>query len=435
MSRKGRAEGLPRIIGVASLATTVVNFSIGAGIFVLPAVIGIQLGTASLIGYVSCALVFAAIILCYMEIGSRVKGSGGSYAYVDAAFGPFAGFIVNWLFFFGWGIIGDAAIMNIVADALGTVFPLLAKNYMRVLLFATLIALMMAVNIRSNRQGLRLLNVFTFIKILPLLIIIVFGLGHIRPGNLAWQQLPPLKAFEDTALILFFAFAGFETSLNVSGEIKDPARTIPRGLLLGGLAVLVIYMLIQIITQGVLGAELSLHRDTPLAAVAEKIMGSAGATLLLFAAVMSGLNAVNGDVFSSSRLLFAGARDGLFPRPLGKIHPRFGTPYWAVIIYALLIFIFCVSGGFRKLAILASGALLLVYLAVVMAMIQMRRKKNEEAGKTFSVRGGLTVPVIAIIAILWVLSNLSLYEILSLIVFIAALCLVFLFMRRRVNHI
>src|SRR4051812_9267094 len=111
-------ESLKRVIGVPGLALTVVNFTIGAGIYALPAIIGIQLGAAGVIGYLLCGIMFAAIILCYVEIGSRVKTTGGSYAYVETAFGPFAGFIVNWLFFFGWEIISDAAVMNIVLDSL-----------------------------------------------------------------------------------------------------------------------------------------------------------------------------------------------------------------------------------------------------------------------------------------------------------------------------
>ena len=141
MSIKTTDEGLKRVIGVPGLAASVVNNSIGVGVYVLPAIICIQLGAAGVIGYLLCALMFAAIILCYMEIGSRVKTSGGSYAYVEAAFGPFAGFIINWLFFFGWGILGDAAVMNIVADSLSVIFPFFANPLMRILLFFILLLL------------------------------------------------------------------------------------------------------------------------------------------------------------------------------------------------------------------------------------------------------------------------------------------------------
>jgi amino acid transporter len=123
MSTETNNEGLKRVIGVSGLALAVVNFTIGAGIFTLPAIVGIQLGAFGIFGYLFCSLMLATIMLCYVEIGSRVISSGGSYAYVEAAFGPFAGFIVNWLIFFGWGILSDAAIMNIIADSLSILFP------------------------------------------------------------------------------------------------------------------------------------------------------------------------------------------------------------------------------------------------------------------------------------------------------------------------
>ncbi len=382
MSTANSDEGLKRVIGVPALAAAVVNLSIGAGIYVLPAIICIQLGAAGVIGYLLCALMFASIILCYVEIGSRVKTTGGSYAYVEAAFGPFAGFIVNWLFFFGWGILSDAAVMNLVADSLSVIFPVFADPLMRTLLFFILLGLMVLVNIRDAKKSVRFVTLTTVIKLLPLLAIIIFGFIHVQVSNLKLDHLPSIKTFGDTALILFFAFAGFESSLSVSGEIKDPSRTVPRGILWGGVTVFMFYILIQTIVQGVLGTQVNEFKDAPLAAVAEKIAGSAGVIILLFAAAFSGLAALNGDILASPRLLFAGAKGGLFPKFLGKVHPRFGTPYWAVIIYAALIFIFSVSGGFKQLAILASGALLLIYLAVILSMIKLRMKKDEGRKRT-----------------------------------------------------
>src|SRR5688572_27964885 len=148
MAGSNTDEGLKRVVGVSALAFTVMNSTIGAGLYALPALIGIQLGAASVFGYVLCGLMFAAIMLCYVEIGSRVKTSGGSYAYVETAFGPYAGFVVNWLFFLGWGIIGDAAIMNIVADSIAILFPGFSDPLMRALLIAILIGLMMLINVR-----------------------------------------------------------------------------------------------------------------------------------------------------------------------------------------------------------------------------------------------------------------------------------------------
>ncbi len=419
-------EGLKRVIGEYSLAVQVVNFTIGAGIFALPALIGLQLGGYSLAGYLLCALMFSAIILCYVETGSRVKTSGGSYAYTEAAFGPFAGFLVNWLFFFGWGILGDAAVLNIVADSLTLVFPGLSVPFFRGLFIFLLIGLMTWLNIRDTRKSVRFIAFVTLAKLIPLLAFIILGVSHIQLHNLHPGALPSWNALNDTALILFFAFAGFETSLNVSGEIKEPKRTIPRGILLGGILVIVIYMLVQLVTQGVLGAELSDNKNAPLVAAAGRIAGVTGLTIMLLATALSGFGSVNGDILASPRLLFAGAIDGLFPKFLGKLHPRFATPYLAVITYALVIFIFSISGGFKQLAVLASGTLLLVYLAVVLATIRFRIKAIPGEENSFTVPGGLLVPGIAILFIGYMLSNLNRKEALSIFIFILLLSVIYL---------
>ncbi|MBK7434931.1 MAG: amino acid permease [Chitinophagaceae bacterium] len=122
MSLQTPDEGLKRVIGIPGLSASLVNCTIGAGIFALPGIVGAMLGASGILGYLVCGIMLASIMMCYMEIGSRVTGSGGSYAYVEAAFGPFAGFIVNWLYTFGYGILSSAALMNIIADSLSVLF-------------------------------------------------------------------------------------------------------------------------------------------------------------------------------------------------------------------------------------------------------------------------------------------------------------------------
>ena len=239
-----------------------------------------------------------------------------------------------------------------------------------------------------------------------------------------------MKTFGNTALILFFAFAGFETSLNVSGEIKNPARTIPRGILLGGASVLVIYLFLQIIVQGVLGPNMAEFKDAPLAAVANSIIGPIGATILVIATAISCFGNISCDILSTPRLLFAGANDGLFPKYLSKVHPKFKTPYSAIITYGTLIFIFSISGGFKQLAVLASASVLLIYLGVLLAMIKMRTRKAFASIKGFTVPGGLIVPVIGILSIIWLLSSLSKPEILSTIIFIGIVCILYFIMQK-----
>jgi basic amino acid/polyamine antiporter, APA family len=418
-------EGLKRVIGVPGLALAIVNGIIGAGIFALPAIIGMALGAFAIFGYIFCSIMLAAIMLCYAEIGSRVTSSGGSYAYVEAAFGYFAGYIINWLFFFGWNVLGSAALMNIIANSLAAIFPVFLNPLIRALLFLILIGFMLLINIRGAKEGMSLVKLVTTIKLLPLLGIIIFGFTQVKAANLQWEHAPSLKTFSDTVLVLFFAFAGFETSLGVSGEFKNPKRTVPLGICLGGIVVLIVYMLLQTVTLGVLGTQITSFKDAPLAAVAEKIVGPVGATILLITAAISCFGCVSADVMGTPRSLFAGANNGMFPKFFSKVHSKYATPYIAVITYGLLIFIFSITGGFKQLAVLASAAILLVYLAVILATIKLRKKKQQASEKTFRAPGGLVTPLIGIAAIIWLLTSLSKWEILSTIIFIAVVCVMY----------
>ncbi|MEP7322548.1 MAG: amino acid permease [Saprospiraceae bacterium] len=425
MSTTNSDEGLKRVIGVPGLTLSIISGVIGAGIFALPGIVGTALGTFAIFGYIVCGILFASILLCYAEIGSRITTSGGSYAYIVAAFGSFPGYIVNWLYFFGWGILGSAALLNIIGDSLVVLFPVFKNPQSRAILFLLLTVFMILINVLGAKQSINIIKIITIIKLLPLLGIIIFGFSYVKADNLQWGNLPSFKTFSDTTLILFFAFAGFEISLGVGGEIKNPKRSVPLSICIGGIVVLVLFLLLQTVVQGVLGTQMALYKDAPLAAVATKIVGSVGGTILLLCAALSSFANVSLDILCTPRSLFAGANDGLFPKFLGKVHPKFATPYLAVITYGLLIFIFSVSGGFQQLAILASACILLVYLAVILATIKLRKTKLEGDEKSFRAPGGLITPLIGIVAIIWLLTGLSKWEILSTLIFIAAIVVIY----------
>lgn len=430
MAIKKTDEGLKRVVGVQGLTLSMISITIGAGIFVLPAIVGMAMGVFGLLGYLFCCIMMAAIMLCYAEIGSRVTSSGGTYAYVEAAFGKFPAFIINWLYLFGYGVLACAALMNIIADSLAILFPVLLNPIARGFFIFLLLGFMVLINVRGAKQGVGFVKAITIIKLLPLLAIIIFGLFYINTGNLHWEHFPTLNTFGSTALVLFFAFAGFEAALGVSGELKNPIRTVPLSILLTGTIVLIIYVLLQIVVQGVLGANMAPFKDAPLAAVAKKMVGPVGATVLLITTAISCFGSVSTSVLAAPRCLFAGANDGMFPKFLGKVHPKFATPHLAVISFATLVFVLSISGGFKQLAILASAGILLIYLTVILATLQLRKNKEVVQEKTFRIPGGLIIPLIGIAAIIWLLTSLSLWEILSAIAFIAVVCVIYFIMSR-----
>lgn len=422
MSVSSTEEGLKRVIGVSGLTLAIISGVIGAGIFVLPGTIGHALGISALLSYGLCGILLASILLCYAEIGSKVSSSGGSYAYVESAFGKFPGYVVNWMYFFGWSVLGSAALLNVVADSLAQLYPLFRNFWLRAVLFFVMTTFMVALNVRGARQSLGLVKAVTLIKLLPLMGIILFGLGYIRMENLQWQAPPSLKVFSDNTLFLFFAFAGFETSLGASGEIKNPGRTVPLSIGIAGIVILVFYMLLQLVVQGIFGSSIGMYKEAPLAAVANIIIGSVGSTVLLVSAAISCFGNVNLDIMCTSRSLFAGAKDGIFPALLGRVHSRFATPHVAVIIYGLLIFGFTMLGDFRQLANLALACVLLIYGAVVLATLQLRRKPAPAAAQGFRAPGGILTPAVALLAISWLLSGLSAAEWKTTLVFIGVVC-------------
>ena len=423
-------EGLKRVIGVPGLTLSIVNGVIGAGIFALPAIVSVAVGPFAIISYLVCGLLFAAILLCYAEIGSKITTSGGSYAYVEKALGEFPGYIINWMYFFGWSLLSCAALMNLVADSLAVIYPAFLNAGPRAALFFVLVLFIVLVNVLGAKQSVIVVKIITIAKLLPLFGIIFLGAKLVNIENLEWKTIPNFKTFSDTTLILFFAFSGFETSLGASGEIKRPSRTVPLSIGIGGIIILTIYLLIQTVTQGILGPDMEMYKSAPLAAVADKIIGPVGATILLLCAAVSCFGNVLMDVLCTPRALFAGARDGLFPKILGSVHPRFATPYIAVIIYGALIFILSISGGFQQLAVMASANILLIYLAVVISTVKLRKTKSENKEKFFKAPGGLFTPIVAVAVIVWLLTSLKKWEILSTLIFILGVILIYLITRK-----
>lgn len=416
---------LKREIGLIGLFANTLNRTVGAGIFVLPALVANILGSASILAYIFCGLLMMTIMLCFSEIGSQITVTGGAYAYINEAFGPYAGFLANSMFWFV-GILADAAVANAMADMLSIQFPVLGASIYRAIFFFVIFGSFAFINILGVKYGDNVVKINTFIKLIPLTILIIAGFMGSSVENLRWESFPTISKLGEASLLLFFAFAGGEASLNVSGEIKNPKKVIPFGILIGMGAVIILYILIQTISQGVLGSELALQKEAPLAAVASKVLGSFGSTLIIVGAAFSMFAALSGSILSYPRVLFASSNKGWLPTFIATIHPKFSTPFWAIITYALLDFIFSVAGGFKELAIIASASMLTIYMGVILATIKVRLTNKLNETEYFKLPFGISIPIIAGISILWFLSNLAAKEFISLGIFLVILSIVYL---------
>jgi len=429
MDPVSKKENLKREIGVRSLTLAILNITVGTGIFVIPAIIAENLGAAAIVAYLVCGMLIFLIALCFAEVGSKTTVSGGVYCYIETAFGPYAGFIANNIYWFGGCVLSDAATANALAATLRYFFPLLGNEIFRIVFFLMLFGGLALLNIRSVKNGVRFIEFAAVGKLIPLVLVVVAGAGFVSTQNLRWISSPTIGSIGTASLLLFFAFLGLETPLSNGGEIKNPKRTVPLGIFFGVSIVLLLYMSIQLVTQGVLGATISAYKDAPLAAAAAIIFGKAGTALIITATAISMLGALSGEILSISRILFAGARDGLMPKPLAKVHPRFFTPHVAVGFYAALGFLFAISGGFKQLAIISSASILMIYLGVVLATIKLRNREPVTSGKNFRVPGGIIVPLLATCGILWLLSGLTKPELIGILIFILVFSLIYLIVK------
>jgi amino acid transporter len=421
-------EGLKREIGTWGLVANSVNIIIGAGIFILPVIVAERLGTGSIWAYVICGLLMLMIMLCFVEAGTRITITGGAYSYIEKAFGRFAGFLTTTIFIFGAAVMANAAVANGLADTLSYFIPAFKNLWIRIIFFAIMFGGLGYFNVRGLNKAMAIVKFNTVAKLVPILIIVVCGWFFIKATDLAITSGNSMKDIGETSLILLFAFVGAETALNVSGEIKKPEKTIPKGIIISVLLVVVLYVLVQVVVQAILGDSITDHRDAPLAETARVMFGSAGALIVVIGATFSMFGNISGMVLNMPRILFAAARDRVLPSlALAKIHPVFRTPYIAVIIYSALGFIFASIGEFKQLAMLSSASYLLIYLGVVLSVIKSRRAWNRESG-LYRVPGGYLIPIISALAILWVLSNLPAGELTGMGIFVLAVSAVYLLM-------
>ena len=407
MLRTESERSLVRAIGLWGLAAGIFNTTVGGGIFRLPAAVSGMIGAAAPIVYVVCAVTMGLIVLCFAEAGSRVSRTGGPYSYVAAVFGPYTGFMAGvllWLL----GTTAVASVASAYAGFVGAFVPALAGPLARAMVLATTFAVMTAINVSGVKQGSRLVAVLSLAKLLPLLILVGVGALAIAPSNLAITALPAASSVARTAIVLIFAFTGVESALVPCGEMKNPSRTVPLAIAIGMIGITVLYLAIQIVAQGVLGPALADAKSAPLAVVAEHVMGAPGRTLLLGGAIVSTLGYLSGMTLAVPRALFALARDGFLPKAVANVHPRFFTPYVAIVLQSAIVCALAIANEFEALAVLANLSALLLYFACAIAGYMLKRRGIQDDGaKPFSLPGGPTVHILACAMIVWLLTSIT----------------------------
>lgn len=404
--------GLLRAVGVFGLAASIFNCTVGGGIFRLPAGAAAAAGSAAPMVYLICAAVMACVVLCFAEAGSRVAQTGGPYAYVEAVFGRYAGFLAGILL---W-LLGTTAVAGVASAFAEGLSALLGLPSLRVAILVVTFGALAAINVRGVAHGTRLIIIASIAKLLPLLLFVGIGVFFITPANLVIEQMPTASSLARAAIILIFAFSGVESALIPSGEVRDPARTVPRALALAMVGVTLLYLAVHLVAAGLLGAQLATATVAPLAFAAEQFMGRPGYILLLLAASISMFGYVSGMTLAVPRALWKFAQEGLLPSAIGRVHPHYRTPHIAIILQTGLMCTLAIFNSFEQLAVLSNLAALLLYAACALATLLLRKRDIRhsehrlETSRPFEIPGGPFIPVLTIALIGWLLTSITTAE-------------------------
>lgn len=428
MSSGQRDAGLVRAVGTWPLAASIISMVVGAGIFAVPGPLAASVGPYAPLAFLACAIGIGAVAICFAEGGSRIPTSGGIYGYIETAFGPLTGYVSGTLL---WTccVLACGGVAAALADIVATLVPPSVATPVRVATIVSVVGGIASVNIAGVARGARLVNATTTLKLVPLVIFIVVGASAVHQANFTQSMQPAGEGLGRAVILAMFAFIGMEASLCASGEVIQPNRTIPRALAIAMLSVTFLYVAIQTIAQGILGASLA-HSTVPLADAMGQIH-PALRTLMLGGAALSMFGWIGSDLFGSPRQLFAFGRDGLLPRVLGNLHPRSHAPHVAILSYATIAIVLALTGTFAELAVLAALACGPLYIAGCAAAWMLSRRGTALAGPPLNFRFLGSAAVLGIGSMLAMIALASRQEIMGLVILMGLSILMYLLLQAR----
>lgn len=400
----GTEEKLPRNLGLWGIWMLVVNGLIGAGIFGLPSGAAALAGEYSVLVYAFCALLILPIILCFAELGSYFRGTGGPIRYGTLAFGPFVGFQGGWLYYLA-RLISFSANTVLLTDSIAYFIDGAGTGTGRIISLAVICVGLSVINVLGSIESIRSMTLFTVIKF-AVLILLPLG-GFILLGS---EVIPsfesPIPASDNlgaAALLLIYAFVGFEGAVVPAGEAKRPERDMPLGLLLGLAVVAVLYMVIQLVSQAAV-PDLA-NSKTPLLDVSASLFGPVGAIVLMVGVAASVLANLVSSMFSATRVTYALSLEKSLPRWFGEVHSRYLTPANSVVFFGIAAFLLAAFGSFKVLAAMTVLSRLFLYGMSCAAIPKLRPQFRGEG--RFILKGGYLIPVLGIGACLWLMLQVS----------------------------
>jgi APA family basic amino acid/polyamine antiporter len=400
---------LPRAIGYLDSTAIVVGTIIGSGIFLVPHNVAMHVGTpGSLFAvWVVGGLLSLAGALSLAELGAALPEAGGVYVYLREAYGK------SFAFLYGWGMLvvihsGSVATLAVAFGIYSGAFLPLGPLE-RKLLAAAVVAVLTAVNVLGVRPGSAVQTLFTFTKLAGLVIIVasaVFARG-VRPLTASLPLPTPrttVSSFGVALIGVLWAYEGWHMLSFTAGEVKNPARVLPRSFFLGTVLVVLAYLSANLAYLRVLTLP-ALAQHQRVAATAMEILAGPRGRLFVSALILCSIfGALNGTILTGPRAYFAMARDGVFFSSVGRVHPRFHTPAVAVLLQGALSIVLAVSGTYEQLFTYVIFSAWIFYGAAVMAVLVLRRQRPS-LERPYRIWGSPFLPIVFALAALGIVVN------------------------------
>lgn len=429
-ARVSRGPSLRRAVSRWEIVGLAVNDVIGSGVYLLPAAAAALLGPASLWAVLVTGGAVALLVLCFAEAASHFDEPGGGYVYTREAFGNFVGFEVGWMTWLA-RIASVASLSNGFAQALGFLWPDATVGLTRALVIALPLALLTWINVVGVKSGARTAVFLSIAKVLPLVFLIIVGLPAIDTSALFPIPAPRTDVLGEAALLLLFAYAGFENTAAAAGEYKNPQRDVPFALLTMIALVTTLYFLIQLVALGTLPDLAERVEGAPLADAATLLVGAWAGVVMTVGAAVSIEGNVGNTTLMGPRYLFALAEDGFGPRALASVHPKWRTPYVAIIVQSTIALALALSGSFVQLAMLSIVARLATYIGTA-AAVPVLRRKFPRTESTVRLPGGPLIPIAALALCLVFLLSATRWNLIAGAIALVVGLLLYAFRRRPV---
>jgi basic amino acid/polyamine antiporter, APA family len=385
--------GLLRAVSRWQIVALSVNDVIGSGVYlILPVAAAQLLGPASVWAILAAGFAVLLLVLCFAEASSLFDRPGGAIVYTREAFGDFVGFEVGWMTWIA-RISSIAGLSVFFARAVGYLWPGARGGVGQWVTIVLPLLVLTWINVRGIKSGARAAVVLAWGKVLPLVLFVAVGIFFVDWSRVFPVPMPESQNFMKAALLVLFAYAGFENTPAPAGEFVNPKRDVPFALMITIAIVTAIYTTVQLVALGTvpnLGAS-----PTPLADAAAMMMGGAGGLILTIGAVLSVLGTNNNTVLAGPRYLYALAESGNLPAVFAKIHPRYRTPHVAILTQTAAALALMLTGTAEELAVLSAIARLATYIGTA-AAIPVLRRKLPSTPRTIRLPGGPLIPIAAL---------------------------------------